>query len=125
MRYRIWGLIFGGAYTWRGLFSEFYGRIFSLTMSVFCSNTNFCSRMLEMHSKRPRLQNFSRNSLLSCSQITSLLQVFPSPPTPHLIEKPCIPDIDYVSNINLLITISLDERAPHVFSPRMTSNQEF
>ena len=20
-----WGLIFGGAYTWRGLFSEFYG----------------------------------------------------------------------------------------------------
>ena len=94
LRYRIWGLIFGGAYTWRGLFSEFYGRIFNLTMSVFCSNTNFCSRMLEMHSKRPRLQNFSRNSLLSRSQITSLLQVFPSPPTPHLIEKPCIPDID-------------------------------
>ena len=25
LRYRIWGLIFGGAYTWRGLFSEFYG----------------------------------------------------------------------------------------------------
>ena len=25
MRYRIGGLIFGGAYTWRGLFSEFYG----------------------------------------------------------------------------------------------------
>ena len=22
---RFWGLIFGGAYTWRGLFSEFYG----------------------------------------------------------------------------------------------------
>ena len=22
---RVWGLIFGGAYTWRGLFSEFYG----------------------------------------------------------------------------------------------------
>ena len=21
----VWGLIFGGAYTWRGLFSEFYG----------------------------------------------------------------------------------------------------
>ena len=58
LRYRIWGLIFGGAYTWRGLFSEFYGRIFNLTMSVFCSNTNFCSRMLEMHSKRPRLQTF-------------------------------------------------------------------
>ena len=25
MRYRFGGLIFGGAYTWRGLFSEFYG----------------------------------------------------------------------------------------------------
>ena len=25
LRYRIEGLIFGGAYTWRGLFSEFYG----------------------------------------------------------------------------------------------------
>ena len=25
MRYRSGGLIFGGAYTWRGLFSEFYG----------------------------------------------------------------------------------------------------
>ena len=25
LRYRFWGLIFGGAYTWRGLFSEFYG----------------------------------------------------------------------------------------------------
>ena len=27
MRYRFGGLIFGGAYTWRGLFSEFYGII--------------------------------------------------------------------------------------------------
>ena len=25
LRYRVGGLIFGGAYTWRGLFSEFYG----------------------------------------------------------------------------------------------------
>ena len=25
LRYRIGGLIFGGAYKWRGLFSEFYG----------------------------------------------------------------------------------------------------
>ena len=23
----VWGLIFGGAYTWRGLFSEFYGSL--------------------------------------------------------------------------------------------------
>ena len=25
LRYEFGGLIFGGAYTWRGLFSEFYG----------------------------------------------------------------------------------------------------
>ena len=25
LRYRFGGLIFGGAYAWRGLFSEFYG----------------------------------------------------------------------------------------------------
>ena len=25
LRYRFGGFIFGGAYTWRGLFSEFYG----------------------------------------------------------------------------------------------------
>ena len=24
--YELWGLIFGGAYTWKGLFSEFYGK---------------------------------------------------------------------------------------------------
>ena len=29
LHYEFGGLIFGGAYTWRGLFSEFYG-IFSL-----------------------------------------------------------------------------------------------
>ena len=28
LRYRLWGLIFGGAYTWRGLFSEFCGTLF-------------------------------------------------------------------------------------------------
>ena len=27
MRYRLGGLIFGGAYIWRGLFSEFYGKL--------------------------------------------------------------------------------------------------
>ena len=25
LRHEFWGLIFGGAYTWRGFFSEFYG----------------------------------------------------------------------------------------------------
>ena len=29
LRYWIGGLIFGGAHTWRGLFSEFYGTLFS------------------------------------------------------------------------------------------------
>ena len=28
LRYEFGGLIFGGAYTWRGLFSEFYGICF-------------------------------------------------------------------------------------------------
>ena len=28
LRYEFGGLIFGGAYTWRGLFSEFYGILF-------------------------------------------------------------------------------------------------
>ena len=27
LRYRIGGHIFGGSYTWRGLFSEFYGTL--------------------------------------------------------------------------------------------------
>ena len=27
LRYEFGGLIFGGAYTWRGLFSEFYGTV--------------------------------------------------------------------------------------------------
>ena len=27
LRYRFGGLTFGGAYTWRGLFSEFYGMV--------------------------------------------------------------------------------------------------
>ena len=34
MRYEFTGLIFGGAYTWRGLFSEFYGMVFSQLTST-------------------------------------------------------------------------------------------
>ena len=30
LRYEFEGLIFGGAYTWRGLFSEFYGTAFRI-----------------------------------------------------------------------------------------------
>ena len=33
LRYEVGGLIFGGAYTWRGLFSEFYGRRFKTLIS--------------------------------------------------------------------------------------------
>ena len=35
LRYDFGGLIFGGAYTWRGLFSEFYGIRFCLTLKNF------------------------------------------------------------------------------------------
>ena len=33
LRYEFGGLIFGGAYTWRGLFSEFYGTLFMINIS--------------------------------------------------------------------------------------------
>ena len=32
LHYQFGGLIFGGAYTWRGLFSEFYGRHISFSL---------------------------------------------------------------------------------------------
>ena len=38
LRYRFGGLIFGGAYTWRGLFSEFYGMGYYVNK---CSSTFF------------------------------------------------------------------------------------
>ena len=34
LRYQFGGLIFGGAYTWRGLFSEFYGNLFLHNVST-------------------------------------------------------------------------------------------
>ena len=34
LRYEFGGLIFGGAHTWRGLFSEFYGTSFTYTFSL-------------------------------------------------------------------------------------------
>ena len=36
LRYRFGGLISGGAYTWRGLFSEFYGMLFQLVLVFSC-----------------------------------------------------------------------------------------
>ena len=42
MRYEFGGLIFGGAYTWRGLFSEFYGImiIFIIILSMLKKKGN-------------------------------------------------------------------------------------
>lgn len=45
-------------------------------LCVLFKHSNFCSRMLEMHSKRPRFQNFSRNLQLRRSQVMPLLRVF-------------------------------------------------
>ena len=36
LRYRFGGLIFGGAYTWRGLFSEFYGNTLKKDYTMQC-----------------------------------------------------------------------------------------
>ena len=36
LRYRFGGPIFGGAYMWRGLFSEFYGRTVNNIIPDFC-----------------------------------------------------------------------------------------
>ena len=35
-RYEVWGLIFAGAYTWRGLFSECYGISQQFRVQCFC-----------------------------------------------------------------------------------------
>ena len=42
LRYRIGGPIFGWAYTWRGLFSEFYGIFLKWLLGVnkYCNNGN-------------------------------------------------------------------------------------
>ena len=52
MRYRFGGLIFGGAYTWRDLFSEFYGIVISrkcakrATFNTFRTICYFCIALL-------------------------------------------------------------------------------
>ena len=40
MRYEFGGPIFGGAYTWRGLFSEFYGMQYSVYIALGCSRVH-------------------------------------------------------------------------------------
>ena len=39
LHYRFGGLIFGGAYTWRGLFSEFYGIIQNVSVNAVMAQT--------------------------------------------------------------------------------------
>ena len=40
---RVGGLIFGGAYTWRGLFSEFYGTLYlSSVQSDVIAHVTYC-----------------------------------------------------------------------------------
>ena len=48
LRYNLKGLIFGGAYTWRGLFSEFYGILRTLSLNF---SKNYCSFM-KLYQKR-------------------------------------------------------------------------
>ena len=61
MRYRIGGLIFGGAYTWRGLFSEFYGMFFQIRDFVYLAvdplgTSNKLTADLDVDALRNRLR---------------------------------------------------------------------
>ena len=79
LRYRIGGLIFGGAYTWRGFFSEFYG---------MCTAVSRCEQKLRLPksiaNSRPRpysikngpgIRTFIKNSPQSGNNI--LKTIFP------------------------------------------------
>ena len=46
MRCKFGGLIFGGAYTWRGLFSEFYGIEFKVTIRAECNKLDKALRYI-------------------------------------------------------------------------------
>ena len=41
LRYRFGGLIFGRAYTWRGLFSEFYGTLQSRLLDILIQEDTY------------------------------------------------------------------------------------
>ena len=69
LRYRFGGLIFGGAYTWRGLFSKFYGKMIdnkkvfivfhslipSLPLKCFCFHHHLLFHFLLFQRKYRRL----------------------------------------------------------------------
>ena len=52
MRHEFGGLLFGGAYTWMGLFSEFYGILLSLQIARFL-RTGTLAKMKILYFKRP------------------------------------------------------------------------
>ena len=55
----VWGLIFGGAYTWRGLFSEFYGILLGTRSLVGTSSgvSKFSDNFVSKNSAQ--IQNFT------------------------------------------------------------------
>ena len=61
MRYEFGGLIFGGAYTWTGLFSEFYGMFFQIRDFVYLAvgplgTSNKLTADLDVDALRNRLR---------------------------------------------------------------------
>ena len=65
MRYRFGGLIFGGAYTWRGLFSEFYGNFVSSPICDTCTG----ARNIDTGTKSPFVisKNVFNNAFFYCN----------------------------------------------------------
>ena len=59
LRYDFGGLIFGGAYTWRGVFSEFYGMVHQNTLII-----NFSENQLTYYSKQDYFVIFPLSSNL-------------------------------------------------------------
>ena len=59
---------------------------------VLFKHSNFCSRMLEMHSKRPKFENFFRNLH---SQVAHLPQAFSFSIYSKSYQRPCQWEIDH------------------------------
>ena len=64
LRYRFGGLIFGRAYTWRGLFSEFYG-IFKPREAAYQS-VFLCDKQHESRRVRMNKPKFYKNPQVWC-----------------------------------------------------------
>ena len=62
-RYWFGGLIFGGAYTWRGLFSEFYGML--ITYKVLHDRASiYIQELLQLYTPSCNLRSSNRNLLV-------------------------------------------------------------